>query len=63
MSNSSCEITFKAVDYTAYYFRVADKRVSVLHLRINLQLALCKDLRHNRGNSIIKVERVGLLLV
>ena len=39
-SNSSCEMTFKAVDYAAHHFGVADEGVSVLHLRIDLQLAL-----------------------
>jgi hypothetical protein len=40
MSNDSCEMTYKTVDDAAYHFRVADKGLSVLHLRIDLQLAL-----------------------
>jgi hypothetical protein len=55
-------MTFKAVDYTAHHFGVADERVRVLHLRINLQLALWKDSGHDRGGGIIEVEQVGLLL-
>jgi hypothetical protein len=39
-SNGSSEMTYKAVDYLAYHFGVADKGVSVLHLKIDLQLDL-----------------------
>jgi hypothetical protein len=34
-SNDSCEMTYKTVDDAAYHFGVADKGLSVLHLRID----------------------------
>jgi hypothetical protein len=35
-SNSNCEMTFKAADYAAYHFGVADEGVSVLDLQVDL---------------------------
>jgi hypothetical protein len=31
MSNGSCEMTSKAIDYVAHYFKVANKGVSALY--------------------------------
>ena len=38
MSNDSCEMTYKTVGDAAHHFGVADKGLSMLHLKLDLQL-------------------------
>jgi hypothetical protein len=53
--NGSSEITYKAVDYAAHHFKVADEGVGVLHIRVDLQPALLQDSMHDRGGAPVEL--------
>ena len=44
-------MNYEVVDYAAHHIGVADKRVRVLHLRIDLQPAPQKDSMQDRGGA------------